>query len=99
MTEKETAELGGKEGWKTLTDPFFEGQCADEFFEPHINEMDDDNPECNERACTLDKKGEDCEDSLHDVDTFTPCPTMATRAKTTTDAKGDVSMVLRAGYI
>ena len=99
VTEKETAELGGEEGWKTLTDPFFDGQCADEFFEPHVNEMDDEDLECNEGACTLDKKGEDCENCPHDVDAGAPCPAMATRAKTTSDAKGDVSMVLRAKYI
>ena len=47
----------------------------------------------------LDKKGEDCENCPHDVDAGAPCPAMATRAKTTSDAKGDVSMVLRAKYI
>ena len=99
VTEKETTELGGKEGWKKLTDRFFEGHCADEFFEPHINEMDDDDLECDEGACALDKKGEDCENCPHDVKASMPCPAVATRAKTTTDAKGDESMVLRAKYI
>ena len=35
LTEKESVELGGVKGWRTLTDPFFEGAAAEEFFELH----------------------------------------------------------------
>ena len=35
LTEKENVELGGVKGWRTLTDPFFEGAAAEEFFELH----------------------------------------------------------------
>ena len=35
LTEKENIELGGVKGWRTLTDPFFEGAAAEEFFELH----------------------------------------------------------------
>lgn len=35
LTEKESVELGGVKGWRTLTDPFSEGAAAEEFFELH----------------------------------------------------------------
>ena len=47
LTKAETKELGGEEGWKDLKDPFFNGECAQTFFEVQINEEDDEVEECN----------------------------------------------------
>ena len=33
LTEEESEALGGVEGWKRLEDPFFDGECADHYFE------------------------------------------------------------------
>ena len=38
LTERETVQLGGVSGWSKLEDPFFEGECADHFFEAKVNE-------------------------------------------------------------
>ena len=42
ITEEETKQLGGVKGWKDLPDPFFEGECAEHFFELKVNELDDE---------------------------------------------------------
>lgn len=42
LTESESMQLGGVRGWKDLRDPFFEGECAEHFFEVKVNEPDDD---------------------------------------------------------
>ena len=41
LTKTETEELGGEEGWKNLKDPFFNGECAQTFFEVQIHEDDE----------------------------------------------------------
>ena len=41
LTKAETKELGGEGGWKDLKDPFFNGECAQNFFEVQIQEEDD----------------------------------------------------------
>ena len=33
LTEEESKELGGVDGWRGLPDPFFDGKCAEQFFE------------------------------------------------------------------
>ncbi|KAK3267655.1 hypothetical protein CYMTET_23804 [Cymbomonas tetramitiformis] len=33
LTEEESAAVGGMQGWRELEDPFFDGMCADNYFE------------------------------------------------------------------
>jgi G3E family GTPase len=41
LTEAENASLGGVEGWKTLEDPFFGGDCAEQYFEVRLQSTDE----------------------------------------------------------
>lgn len=50
LTKAETKELGGEEGWKDLKDPFFNGECAQTFFEVQIDEEDDEMEACELNA-------------------------------------------------
>ena len=42
LNASENTTLGGEMGWKQLHDPFFEGECAEHFFEVQVNETDDE---------------------------------------------------------
>lgn len=43
LTEEESKTLGGVEGWRGLEDPFFDGECASQYFDiPEEEEEDDD---------------------------------------------------------
>ena len=50
VTPEETKVLGGVDGWRQLADPFFDGECANDFFELKVNgewEEDQENTQCN----------------------------------------------------
>ena len=48
LTAEETEAMGGEKGWRNLKDPFFEGACAEEYFEPHVNEDAEEDEEDEE---------------------------------------------------
>jgi G3E family GTPase len=45
LTKEESEALGGVPGWRTLDDPFFEGQCAEQWFDAPEEEDEDEEDE------------------------------------------------------
>lgn len=62
LTEAESEELGGVQGWKTLADAFFGGPCAEYWFEVQYNEdSEDDEGTMCERVSSGTGGEEECE--------------------------------------
>ena len=56
LTEEESKALGGVEGWRGLEDPFFDGECASQYFdmpEEEDEEEEEDDEDSSDSSAVL----------------------------------------------